>query len=58
MMTNFLEWFSRNRTMIGYTVGGLNVVNGIASVSVGDTWTGIFFIVIGSAIIFDAKVFK
>jgi hypothetical protein len=57
-MITFLEWFSRHRTTIGYTVGGINVLNGILSISVGDTWSGVFFIVIGSAIIFDAKVFK
>ena len=57
-MSTFLEWFSRHRTTIGYTVGGINVLNGAASVALGDTWSGIFFIVIGSAIIFDAKVFK
>jgi hypothetical protein len=57
-MITFLEWFSRHRTTIGYTVGGINVLNGILSISAGDTWSGVFFIVIGSAIIFDAKVFK
>ena len=58
MMTNFLEWFGRNRITIGYTVGGINVLNGVASVALGDTLSGVFFIVLGSAIIFDAKVFK
>jgi len=58
MMTTFLEWFGRHRKTIGYTVGGINVLNGVASVALGDTWSGIFFIVLGSAIIFDAKVFK
>ena len=53
-----MDWFGRNRIKIGYTVGSLNVLNGLLSISVGDTWTGIFFIVLGSAIIFDAKVFK
>jgi hypothetical protein len=57
-MSTFLEWFGRHRTTIGYTVGGLNVLNGILSVLIGDTSTGIFFIVMGSVIIFDAKVFK
>jgi hypothetical protein len=58
MIEKFMEWFGRNRVKIGYTVGGLNVLNGALSISVGDTWSGIFFIVLGSAIIFDAKVFK
>ena len=58
MIDKFFEWFGRNRVTIGYTVGGLNVLNGILSISVGDMWSGIFFIVLGLAIIFDAKVFK
>jgi hypothetical protein len=57
-MSTFLEWFSRHRTTIGYAVGGINVLNGVASIALGDTWSGVFFIVVGSAIIFDAKVFK
>jgi len=58
MMEKFFEWFGRNRLTIGYTVGGLNMLNGALSISSGDTWSGIFFIVLGSAIIFDTKVFK
>ena len=57
-MIKFLEWFGRNRITIGYAVGGINVVNGVASIALGDTLSGLFFIVVGSAIIFDAKVFK
>ena len=58
MMEKFMEWFGRNRQTIGYTIGGINVVNGVASVALGDTLSGVFFIVLGSAIIFDSKVFK
>ena len=58
MMEKFMEWFSRHRKTIGYTIGGINVLNGVASVSLGDTLNGVFFIVLGSAIIFDSKVFK
>ena len=58
MMEKFMEWFGRNRKTIGYTIGGINVLNGVASVAIGDTLNGIFFIVLGSAIIFDSKVFK
>jgi hypothetical protein len=57
-MIKFLEWFGRHRTTIGYTVGGINVLNGVTSIALGDTWSGVFFVVIGSAIILDAKVFK
>jgi hypothetical protein len=58
MIEKFMEWFGRNRITIGYTVGGINVVNGVATVALGDTLGGVFFIVLGSAIIFDSKVFK
>jgi hypothetical protein len=58
MMEKFMEWFGRNRKTIGYTVGGVNVLNGVTSLAIGDTLGGICFIVLGSAIIFDSKVFK
>ena len=58
MMDKFFEWFGRNRKTIGYTVGGVNVLNGVSSLALGNTLGGICFIVLGSAIIFDAKVFK
>jgi len=57
-MEKFMEWFGRNRQTIGYAIGGINVLNGVASVALGDTLGGVFFIVLGSAIIFDSKVFK
>ena len=57
-MEKFMEWFGRNRITIGYAIGGINVLNGVASVALGDTLSGMCFIVLGSAIIFDAKVFK
>ena len=57
-MEKFMEWFGRNRKTIGYTIGGINVLNGVTSVALGDTLGGVFFIVLGSAIIFDSKVFK
>jgi hypothetical protein len=57
-MIKFLEWFGRHRQTIGYTVGGLNVLNGILSVLAGNIANGIFWLILGSAIILDAKVFK
>jgi hypothetical protein len=58
MKEKFFEWFGRNRITIGYTVGGVNVLNGVTSLALGDTLGGICFILVGSAIIFDSKVFK
>ena len=57
-MDKFFEWFGRNRKTIGYTVGGINMLNGIISVAIGDIANGIFWIILGSAIVFDAKMFK
>lgn len=57
-MEKFMEWFGRHRKTIGYSIGGINVLNGVASVALGDPLSGVFFIVLGSAIIFDSKVFK
>ena len=57
-MIKFMEWFTRNRQTIGYSIGGLNVVNGVLSVSQGDTPSGVCFIVLGLALIFDAKEIK
>jgi hypothetical protein len=57
-MDKFFEWFGRNRKTIGYTVGGINILNGVVSLTLGDTANGIFWIILGSAIVFDAKMFK
>lgn len=53
-----MEWFGSNRQKIGYTVGGINVLNGVVSLVTGDVWSGVIFIILGSALILDAKVFK
>ena len=53
-----MEWFGRNRITIGYVVGGVNVLNGVTNVALGDILGGVCFIILGSAIIFDSKVFK
>jgi hypothetical protein len=58
MMEKFMEWFGRNRQTIGYVVGGVNVLNGVTNVALGDILGGVCFIILGSAIIFDSKVFK
>lgn len=57
-MEKFMEWFGRNRQKIGYTVGGINVLNGVVILGAGDVWSGVIFIILGSALILDAKVFK
>lgn len=57
-MDKFFEWFGRNRKTIGYTVGGLNVFNGLLGLLFGNVFGGLLWLVIGSAIIVDAKYFK
>lgn len=53
-----MEWFGRNRQTIGYAVGGVNVFNGLLNIVVGNVAGGIFWLVLGGAIILDAKYFK
>ena len=55
MMDKFFEWFGRHRETIGYTVGGINLLNGIVA---GNVVNGIFWTLLGSAIIFDTRMFK
>jgi hypothetical protein len=57
-MEKFMEWFGRNRKTIGYTVGGVNLGSGIAAIAGGSVWPGALWLVLGAAIILDAKVFK
>ena len=58
MLDKFFEWFGRNRKTIGYTVGGVNLGSGIAAIAGGSVWPGVLWLVLGAAIILDAKVFK
>ena len=57
-MEKFMEWFGRNRQTIGYTVGGLNVLNGLLNLLVGNVVVGLAWVIIGGAIVLDAKYFK
>jgi hypothetical protein len=57
-MNKFLEWFQTNRTSIGYTIGGLNILNGILGASYGNMVAAVFWIIVGLVIIFDTKYFK
>jgi hypothetical protein len=57
-MNKFLSWFGRNRTPIGYTVGGVNLLSGISHLLVGNILNGIFWLLIGAAILIDTREFK
>ena len=58
MMEKFFERFGRHREPIGYTVGGINLLNGFVGIISGNVVNGIFWILLGSAIIFDTRMFK
>jgi hypothetical protein len=57
-MEKFFEWFGRYRKTIGYVVGGVNLGAGIAAIAGGSFWPGALWLVLGAAIILDAKMFK
>ena len=57
-MDKFLNWFGRNRKTIGYTVGCLNVIDGIVSMLVGDYTNGSLWLLVGIVILIDTKEFK
>ena len=56
-MNKIYEWFTEYREQIGYVVGTLNLLTGLDELINGDTSFGILFLVLGTVIILDAKVF-
>lgn len=58
MKDKIVNWFMDNRLAIGYTVGGINVLSGIADIAFGNVGLGILWIIIGSVIIYDTKATK
>jgi hypothetical protein len=58
MMNKFLDWFSKHRKTIGYTVGGLNLIDGIIGFAFGDYTNGILWTLVGIVILIDTKEFK
>lgn len=53
-----VEWVKANRHAVGYTVGGLNIASGVVNILIGNVYTGIFNIIVGSFIIFDTWAFE
>jgi hypothetical protein len=58
IMETFFTWFEKNRKTIGYVVGGMTLLTGLADLAVGHVLLGTMWIVIGVAILFDTKTFK
>lgn len=57
-METFITWFEKNRKTIGYVVGGMTLLSGLADLAVGRSLAGAMWIVLGAAIVFDTKTFK
>ena len=57
-METFFTWFGKNRKTIGYVVGGMTLLTGLADLAVGHVLLGTMWIVTGAAILFDTKTFK
>jgi hypothetical protein len=58
MVDNFLNWFARNRILIGYMVGSINLLNGFMNLHNGRVFDGIFWLIMGAIIVLDTKEFK
>ena len=58
MKSKFIEWFGRNRTAIGYIIGGVNLGSGISYILAGDLTAGIAWLIIGEFIVIDTQEFK
>jgi len=58
MKDKIVNWFVTNRLPIWYTVGSINVLSGIADMASGNIVYGVFWIVLGSVILYDTYVSK
>ena len=54
-MKKIYEKIMKYRRPIGYTIGGINVLNGIADILLGFPVWGILWVILGALIIADAK---
>ena len=57
-MNNFLNWFSRNRKAIGYTVSAVNIIGGLNALVIGNIADGVIGLLLGTVILIDTKEFK
>jgi hypothetical protein len=54
-MNKFYSFFLRYRKPIGYTIGGINILNGLADLALGFPVWGALWIILGALIIADAR---
>ena len=52
-MDKFLIWVGRNRKVLGYSIGGLAFVSGVAAMAAGHTLNGACTAFLGLIILFD-----
>ena len=56
MKDKIINWFKTNWKPIGYIIGIINIMSGLADIATGYYITGIFWIGIGSFIVYDARI--
>ena len=55
MSDKFFMWFDRNRKTIGYTVAGINILNGLSLLSSGQNKNGWLQLFLGGVIASDTS---
>ena len=58
MMYKVINWFRENWKVIGLFVGIINIISGLGDVATGNVWIGLFWIFIGSFIVYDVRTSK
>lgn len=54
-MSKIATWFMKHRTAIGYTIGFVNILSGLANITLGNVVGGAFWIAIGAIIVYDVR---
>lgn len=54
MKDKIVDWFKANWKPIGYTIGIVNIISGLADIAAGNM-VGAFWVAIGSFIVYDAR---
>ncbi len=53
MLDKFFVWVGKNRHPIGFTVGALNILTGLAHVLGGSWGLGLLWFIMGAYIVYD-----
>lgn len=57
-MSKFLDWCDRHYVTIALFLGIVNIISGLIDIFSGNPWWGLFWVAIGSFLVFDAKTRK